>query len=228
MATASNLSQLTRNWIQYLKNNSLVRGSDPETGKLKYLKQPTTQDLLDFFTLQRGFDPEQVRAAIRQVVGNKSAQSAEPGQQKAIGGPKALPAPQQAQPQGQQPQQPQQPARNNSDAEDIPYREVQPGQPPALTGPKRKPRFKYRNKVQEAFHAEQGQGMTLSEEDIEQIFRILLAPKPKAAEPTGDEEPEENPEEVKARRQEIFRQLKKTVREVMTPRQRKALWRALQ
>jgi hypothetical protein len=92
-----------------------------------------------------------------------------------------------------------------------------------LSPPTRKPRFKLRTKgIKEAF--KDNRGYELDEEDVEQIFDILLNNKSsdKAEEPaTGPAEP------AKADNTEVLNKLKRTIRDTMTDEQRKALWRAL-
>jgi hypothetical protein len=62
---ALNLTELTRQWIQHLKNNQIVKGqSDPKTGRLSYNKNPTTQDLIRFLDIKTDFDEEAVRAQL--------------------------------------------------------------------------------------------------------------------------------------------------------------------
>jgi len=232
---ATNITSLTRQWIEFLKINKIVdRQSDPKTGRLKYNRNPNVQELIRFVVRLTDFDEEDVRAAIKAVVGSKNQDTGKP---KALGGPEqsntpALGAPKSSNISTQEPATPATPAAkkySNDNAEDIPFKEPrqEPAQPPALTQ-KKKPRFKYKGpgqdpeRLREAFYDRQG--AELNEDDIKQIFKILLTPKAEPEEP-APEEP--SPEEVVGQKQEYMRKLKQMVREVMTPSQRKALWRAL-
>lgn len=259
---AINITELTRGWIKYLKNNRIVKGtSDPKTGKLIYVKQPNVQNLIKYLRITDEFDEDTIRSTIKKVLSAKMGGGEEPGQEPE--GQKALPGkepgsdvstwqhteitPGQRQekiPQATQATQSQQARKkyNTDDAEDVqvkqpPGRLQGPGTTPRLGAPapspeeppeepRRKPRFKYRNKVQEAFYDRAG--VDLSEEDVEAVFRALLTPQTSEPE-QPDEEPEQerDPNEIKARNQATMRELKQMIREVMTPQQRKALWRAL-
>jgi hypothetical protein len=236
---AINLTSLTREWIQFLKSNQIANSnSDPKTGKLKYNRKPTVQELIRFLDLKTDFDEEDVRKAIRTVVYKKGAGTKAPQDE-----PKALPG---KKPEGdlstwfqnevtpgerQNPATPLQPQDkpkkySNDDAEDIDPTDT--SDPLTLTH-KRKPRFKYKGpgknptRLSEDFYDRQG--VELEEADIKEIFNILLSPKAEPEEPAGEPEPSE--EEKIAKKQEYMRKLKQMVREIMTPPQRKALWRAL-
>ena len=226
----TNLTSLTRQWIEFLKINKIVnRQADPKTARLKYNRNPNVQELIRFVVRLTDFDEEDVKAAIKTVMGSKNQDSGEP---KSLAGPKqatqpetpALGAPKSSNASTQEPA-PSTKKYSNDGAEDIPFKD--PAQPPALTQ-KKKPRFKYKGpgqdpeRLREAFYNRQG--AELSEDDIKQIFKILLTPKAEPEEPSPEEP---SPEEVTGQKQEYMRKLKKMVREVMTPAQRKALWRAL-
>lgn len=67
---ASPKQTLTRNWIQYLKNNQIVAlQSNPKTGALNYKRQPTVTDLTNF--LRKDFDEDQILDAIQTVMAGK-------------------------------------------------------------------------------------------------------------------------------------------------------------
>lgn len=251
---AINLTSLTREWIQFLKNNQIAStNSDPKTGKLKYNRKPNVQELMRFLDLKTDFDEDDVRKAIKTVLSNKGA-GGSAGEPKSLGGPEqpkqpetpALGGPKsdkvstwqhneitpgERQPYAAPVEPPAKPKKySNDDAEDVEFRDTpaRPDEPPALTH-KRKPRFKYRGpgkdpeRLSEDFYDRQG--AELDEADIKEIFRILLSPKAAPEEPAGEQEP--SAEEQMAKKQEYMRKLKQMIREVMTPQQRKALWRAL-
>lgn len=224
---AANLTELTRRWIQFLKNNRIAKGSPDPSGRVAYIRKPRVQELIKFLRISGDYDDKQINASIKQVLNasNNTTQQQEPDQ-KAIGGQKALRAPtstQVAQPEPQQSHQPrpQQKKYDNNDVEDVNFREPGHNDPLALQH-KRKPRFKYRNKVSEAFYDDAG--YELDEDDVVAVFKILTTPAPTEKPP---EEKEKDPNEIKSREQEYMRQMKQIVRDVMTPQQRKALWRAL-
>lgn len=246
---ATNITSLTREWIQFLKNNQIASSnSDPKTGKLKYNRKPNVQELIRFLDLKTDFDEDDVRKAIKTVMSQKGGSAGNPDEPKAIAGPEQPQSPEtpaltgpksdklstwqhsettpgERQSYAEPIDQPAKPKKySNDDAEDAEFRDV-PGTPPALAH-KRRPRFKYRNTkegLNEDFYDRQG--AELDEADIKEIFRILLSPKSEPEEPAGEQEP--SAEEQIAKKQEYMRKLKQMIREVMTPQQRKALWRAL-
>jgi hypothetical protein len=95
------IQDLTRGWIRYVKNMGIVKSaSDPNTGRLTYLRQPNVQDLRTYLKNTGDFNDEAVRNAIVQVLSKKSGAtpgekdntSAEPDDQRAVpNGQKALP-----------------------------------------------------------------------------------------------------------------------------------------
>src|SRR5271165_494779 len=73
-------TELTKDWIQYLKNNRIVAmQSDPETGQLKYKRPATTADLESFLNSTGQFDDEAIKKAIASISGEQPA--AQPGEQ---------------------------------------------------------------------------------------------------------------------------------------------------
>lgn len=241
---AINLTSLTREWIQFLKNNQITSTqSNPKTGKLNYKRKPNVQELIRFFELNTDFEEEDVRKAIKTVVSSKAG--VEPSSSTGAGAP-ALPgkSPEgdlstwqhtevtpgdKKQPLGRSIEPPAKPKKySNDDAEDAEFRDVgdekpRPGQPPALSH-RRKPRFKYRGTgsgLKEDFYDRQG--AELSEQDIKEIFRILLTPKSKSEEPPA----EPASDEVRATKEENLRKVKRLIRDTLTGAQRKALWRML-
>lgn len=245
---AINLTTLTREWIQYLKNNQIASTqSDPKTGKLKYQRKPNVQELIRFLELKTDFDDADVRNAIKTVLSSKGTSTADKPTTPALNAPEKPGTPSLAGPQskdvstwthdemtpGDRPERRNPldaPAKgkkySNDDAEDATYRDVKPGEPPRLT--RKKPRYKHRGDGQEPTRLSEDfydrQGVELDENDIKQIFRILLSPKAEPEEP-APEGP--SPEEVTAKQQEDLRKIKRLIRDTMTPQQRKALWRAL-
>lgn len=239
---ATNLTGLTKDWIQYLKNNRIVSTqSDPKTGRLNYRKNPSATDLMKFLNLKTDFDESAVRQAIKTVLNSKQGQGEEqPKTQE-------LPAPQQGgelststaqhteispgerQSYREPIQAPDTPKKySNDDAEDIAFRE--PGQEYPAIAHKKKPRVKYsdlKKGLREDFYDREG--AELDENDIKQIFKILLTPQAEPEQSTQAEPGQENlsDEEKLVQRQQYMRQLKELIRDAMTPEQRKALWRVL-
>lgn len=71
MASAN--QKLTKDWIQYLKNNQIVElQSNPKTGRLKYKRQPTVTDLTTY--LGKDYDEDAILDAIQQVKGKDAGE----------------------------------------------------------------------------------------------------------------------------------------------------------
>jgi hypothetical protein len=110
--------RLTKEWIQFLKNNQIVSGSDPATGKLHYKKKVTPDMVTQFLETKTDFDEETIAKVIHSVLSNKATSPA----------PDPTPGPEKKK-------------YNNDDAEDIPFREVPrdapavPGKPQQLAAP---------------------------------------------------------------------------------------------
>jgi hypothetical protein len=239
---ATNVTSLTKDWIQFLKNNQIVNlESNPKSGRLSYRRQPTESDLLKFLDVKTDFDQEDVHKAINSILGKKSSKepiaeppTAEPTQP--VSGELTTPGsdistwrhtevtPGEKEPYKSPVEPPEQPKKyTNIGAQDIEFRDTEPAGNKALPPPKRKPRFKYRNKpVTEDFYDRPGK--ELSEKEIKEIFKLLLVPKeePEPETPAGP-----SPEEVTAKKQEDLRKVKRLIRDTMTDNQRKALWRLL-
>ncbi|HEY6436082.1 MAG TPA: hypothetical protein VIY47_05800, partial [Ignavibacteriaceae bacterium] len=225
-------------WIQYLKNNQIINlKSDYASGKLSYKRNPTSSDLLKFLDVHTDIDQKIVKKAIQTVLsqGKPGANvpstwmhdemtPGEPGEDEP-----------RAQQQTRLPSPDRPKKYSNDDAEDVEFRDAgapkdadEPKNgPPALSGPKRKPRFKYRNKpVTEAFYDRPGD--ELSEDQIRAIFKILAsaanAPPEKEEKPA---EPEQSPEEKEAKAAENMNKIRRLIRDKLSPAQRAGLWKAL-
>lgn len=80
----TNVAQLTKQWIQYLKSNQIVsNNSDPKTGDLKYHKKVTVEDVSRFLEVTTDFSPTLIARAINSVMNlpPQQAQRAQPNQQ---------------------------------------------------------------------------------------------------------------------------------------------------
>jgi len=232
--------KLTKDWIQFLKNNQIVAAkSDPNSGKLTYKRKANTNDLIHFLESKTDFDEETIYSAI---------QSALSGSQ---------PEPEQQEPQQQLQQEPQQDqSQDKDDVTDVDYRDVPPDTK-ALPGPqaahggkkagevsqtpdairKRNARsaggqafgqmqkqLKRKGTLKEEFT---DQPVDLSEKNVEDVFSTLASQSQGA----GDEpqQGQEKPQQAKpqANKQANIEKLKKLIKTGMSRSQRKALWKAL-
>lgn len=112
----SDIKTLTRDWIQFLKNNQIVAlNSDPNTGKLQYKKKVTRDILVDFLEAKTDFAEDEINSAIESVLATNSAPKSS-----------ALPAPEETPfkkvDRNSLPQPSQK--RDNSAAADVEYRDV--------------------------------------------------------------------------------------------------------
>lgn len=202
----ADIQSLTRNWIQFLKNNQIVDlKSDPATGKLTYKKKVTSTELTRFLQVKTDYSEEQILNAIRMVLAKNNVNGGAPKLSNTVNTgvatqPAGRPAPKSiAGPRAPAPPAPRR-KYNNDDAEDV----------------------EYKDSVAEALI--DAPGDELSEDDIEQIFRILTSRSPRAAAPPA---PAEDPAQLQAAKEEKIRKIKRLVRDTMSDTQRKALWRAL-
>src|SRR5271165_5581126 len=185
---------LVKDWIQYLKNNKIVAlQSDPESGRLKYIRQPTSQDL-ERFLQSAGIDAEKAKKAIAMVMRKKPPvrTTAEPQPE----------VPPTKQPEPQQTQQPQPEVPPTKQPK--PHYKLQPG-----TTPQGKPKVTYKGLKEEI----QDQApIELSEKDIERVFSLLAPkktkPKPQVMDP--------------AKKQSEMNKLRRIIRDTMTPQQRQS------
>ena len=69
----TDVKRLTKDWIQYLKNNQIVAmNSDSSTGKLSYKKKVTTTNLIQFLEVKSDYDDDAIESAINSVLSKKS------------------------------------------------------------------------------------------------------------------------------------------------------------
>jgi hypothetical protein len=251
------IKPLTRDWIQYLKNNKIVAlQSDPTSGRLNYQRPTTSSDLIEFLLAKTDYSERDIKAAIRAVKGKPGSELALPWQssergisnwmyygmspgkrqeyngeeepqigngQKRLGntpprlGNNSAPAP-----------KPSNKLKYDPDSvSDVDYREV-PNDPPqgpkGLPAPK-KPHFKgYKPKLKEDIRDKRGE--ELSEKDVEAIFKQLVTGAADAeAEKKAASTP--SPDDLRSKKEEDLRKMKRLIRDVMTETQRKTLWRML-
>lgn len=243
-------SELTRNWIQYLKNNRIAAlQSDPKSGKLNYKRKVTVDDVRDYLYNTTEFDKKAIDRAIRSVLkkgasrpdqeapagANVPAVQKQQGSELDTGMSPGNPSPRLPGPQPTRPTRPPSKyAATNQDATDVEPRygpRKQLGQPEEEP-PKEKPRYKSigtkDGKPRLKFVREDftdNPEPELSEKDVETIFKTLSDAGPDMG--SDKEVAQKNqidPQEVKA--QEVEK-LKKVIAKTMTPEQRKQLWDAL-
>ena len=113
---AVDIKRLTRDWIQFLKNNQIVSGTSDPSGKLQYKKKVTADNLSHFLDTKTDFDEETINKVIQSVLSNKAPAPPSAGE----------PAPKQSK------------KYSNDDAEDVPYRDI-PKNAPVANEPPRLP-----------------------------------------------------------------------------------------
>ncbi len=209
---ASN-SRLTKDWIQYLKNNQIVAlKSDPNSGALSYRRPVTVEDLFRFLDSSSNFGEEKIMNAIGMVLTKKGIknqpqklqnQPAAPNQQDDVTDvdykdvPDEPPGPTPGRisnvtdketPQRREPDWWPAPAEQNDSKEKEPKLHTKL-KTPGSAG--QKPRFLYKG-LKEDFQDQQGE--TLDERDVEEVFSSLLSQQTfdtdndeaqPAAQPTG-------------------------------------------
>jgi len=244
--------QLTKSWIQYLKNNQIVDlKSDPNTGKLNYKRSVTASDLSDFLELKTDYTPDQIANAIHMVL-SKKAIGRQPGklQNKPIPSsdlstwhhsemrPGAFP-PKQVGPGQQKIGNKERPALDAplqtkqlghdplADVSDVDYRDI-PDEPKQEKPEGRFKKWLKKKGLREDFREEQG--FELDEKDVEEVFKILSGSQASQQSPDVDNKksvPPVSSEKSPEERAEELNKLKRVIRDVMSDAQRKSLWRAL-
>lgn len=206
---AADKKKLVRDWIQYLKSNQIVAlNSDPETGKLVYKRPVTADDLAKFLESASDFGEEAISAAIHQVLTKSTVNKS--GQKQIQNTPKQKPAPEQPKRLGAPKSGPMSLSHDPNSISDIDYREINEDFGDTVGIP------------------------NLGEDDVEAVIDILSSGSPKAATPPGRTQkkggsttsPETDLKDQQKKEEEV-RKIKRVIRDVMTPAQRKALWRLL-
>lgn len=242
----ADVKSLTKNWIQYLKSNKIVAlNSDPETGKLKYNRPVTSDDVMEFLDVKTDFSPEQVSNAIHMIMARKGLSKQSPKLQS--------PAPKEPgrglstwTHHGMTPAERQPKKMDHGDIIDMPQ----------AAGPESRLKYNPKDVSDIDFKEKSAEDeknsnkkpkrlkeeitdipkFTLDEQDVELLFNILSSG---AVKPNNDnldnernldrskKDKEIDPAEVQARKEEDFRKIKRLIRDVMTDSQRKAFWRML-
>ncbi len=71
---AISVKPLTREWIQYLKNNRIVSlQSDPKSGRLNYQREVTDRDVIEFLLAKTDYSEKEIKSTIRAVKGGSGA-----------------------------------------------------------------------------------------------------------------------------------------------------------
>ena len=212
--------ELLSGWISFLKNNQIVGTiSDPKTGKLNYNKSVTANDISRYLKLTHKFSDATVDNAIATVLHNKPVQqqiSNDTPQQKKFDTTNATDAKVKS------------PSATSASGGKV------AGQlsatPDAIR--KRQSRLAATQQSQQGAAAfskmssQLGKSSTneaitdmpsieLSEQDVEHIFDLLL------------KHHTEQPAAPKVDRTQLFNQIKRSIRDQLSPVQRAALWRAL-
>lgn len=248
------VQDVIKDWVQYLKNNRIISmTSSPKTGRLRYNRKPTTNDVRSFLNLKTDFDESDIETAIRAVLSGRPPEEKKPRHTEKYPvstiepGTRDLstwhyneitPAERPIEPEDDFPVSTKRYRPSDTDdVEDADYNIIDPADQIEyddllkLTHKPmpRKPRFKYRYKTNEDIHDKPN--LELSEKEIRSIFRILVfKSRYNAAQEMGHKaEPVKGPsqEELQLKREEDVRKIKRLIRDVMTEQQRNALWRML-
>ena len=237
-------SNLTKDWIQYLKNNQIAAlQSDPESGRINYKRKVTASDVVNFLQVKTDYDDDAINTAIDKVVGSRQPESNISAQE-----PQAT---------SREPDNnTQQKKYNNSDATDV---EPRYGPRPSLTGPKqalpapaaqtpsKKPHTggKKKGEVSQtptAIRKRQARsnrkaglnedfvdnpGEDLSEKEVESIFKILAGSEKSSQDVSQVGKRNTKLDAQKVRTEEVEK-LKSVISDSMSAEQRKQLWDALQ
>jgi hypothetical protein len=236
-------ANLTKDWIQYLKNNQIAAlQSDPKSGKLNYRRPVLTSDVVNFLQVKTDYDDDKINSAIEKVLGQGT--SGEVAVQSATKPQDAAPG---------QPPQPAQPATKKYDtsgATDVtprygkqpaisppappePAQPTQPTQPTRSGGKikgqvsqspgairKRQARANRKAALREDFKDEPGE--QLSEKQVGMIFNLLGS---ETDQPKAEQSARVDPQQVRI---EEVNKLKRFIRDTLSEQQRMSLWRALQ
>lgn len=206
---AMDYNALIKEWILYLKSNKIASAqSDPKSGRLKYLRKVSVEDLTNFLDYKTDFNKKAIEKAIQSVLKNRPTSN--------------LPATQQAQ-------------QNQKPGSNVPAPSTQP--PVSQQQPKKKkfdtsnatdvePRFGPRRSLPAPSTLEEDivddQGPEIHEKEIEDIFKILTTAAPKT-----DDVNAKKQKLAKVRNTEL-KKLQDVITNTMSPEQRKQLWDELQ
>lgn len=202
--------QLIKNWIQYLKNNQIAgMQSDPKTGKLKYRRPVTADDLYKFLDTTGNFDSDTIKNAIDSVVSKKIPVRTSPEQKS---------APTVAAPIERQPK---------------PHYKLSS---PTHAGQKPKVAYKgLREDIQDFKGAQLDEKDveevfnlldTTQKQDTTPAQSAQQGQQARQGQ-SKQKQPEPPAEKVEAKKQENIKKIKRLIRDTMSPAQRATLWRSL-
>jgi hypothetical protein len=222
---------LTKEWINYLRNNQIISAPDP-SGQLKYKKKITPDIVSRFCELKTDFDEQTISDAIQQVITKKTGNQPEPDQEQEKEKAGAAAFGQMGKQLGARSPQPTQPTNEAAPLSQNPGA-VRKREQRAATAQASKAgagAFGQMGKQLGAAGAAEPKAVEFNEKDVAALFDILAAKDPSAAQaaPTQASAPAQAaPADPVAEKQDKIKRLKRLVRDEMTPEQRKALWRAL-
>lgn len=198
-------NQLIKEWILYLKSNKIASAqSDPKTGKLKYLRKVSVEDLYSFLDYKTDFSRTTIEKAIQSVLKNRPTNNLPSTNVNHASAGVVPPSRQTAT------QQPKQKKYDTSNATDV---EPRYGPRPSLPAP---------GSLTEDIVDDQSP--ELHEKDVEAIFKILTTAKSK---PKTDNVAAKQ-KKMSAVRNTELKKLQEVISKTMTPAQRKQLWDKLQ
>lgn len=250
-----NTKTLTKEWIDYLRNNQIITHQSDPSGQLEYKKKITTDIISRFCKLKTDFDEQVINDAIQKVISKKTGIAQEPDQEQSREKSASGAFGQMSQHLGTQTQPPtptneattlsqspdairkrEQRARAAQSSNAFGQMSQQLGgdtQQPT-TNPKAKPGANaFSQMSQQLGNANKSLPKTVefNEKDIELLFNILTASspaaKPSAPSPAADNNSPPQQPDTEEDKQNKIKRLKRLVRNEMTPQQRKSLWNAL-
>lgn len=228
--------QLIKDWIQYLKNNQIVAlQSDPKSGKLKYNRPVSADDITKFLETKTDYSADEISYVIDQVISKK-------GSTPDTSDNKTFPPPAPSTP---APSQPSQDSKDNfmgnriespmpkrkynyDDVTDIePKYKTTDTTPRALPAPRKREKDNELLRLKEAIRDKSGP--TLDEKDVEEVFKILSSIKRKKQSDQSGDTTQSTPRAPKSDETKVeeINKIKRLVRDSFSTSQRKALWRAL-
>jgi hypothetical protein len=244
--------QLTKDWIQYLKNNRIVAmQSDPKTGLLNYKRPATTADLKKFLSSTGQFDDEAIEKAIASISGEQQPQQPQPqkkpGDRKVSMRSRGAKAFKNMAKQLGESQQPsfKQIYEEISDLGSVGAKRAATHQKQDVARNygasvkggdysdkiKKEPEQKKPEQPPQDNIFKDEKGTEIHEKDVEKVFSMLGKGKQPglAGDKQGVEQGQrkEDPEKEQAKKIEEMNKIKHIIRDTMTPQQRKSLYRAL-
>ena len=193
------IRQLTKEWITYLKTNSIVELTPDRSGNLIYRSQPTTDTLITFFDLKTDFDKEEYMSAMAAVLGKRFQSSTFYSDNQSSLGNNTVPQI------GNKPQ---------TGLSTWKHTEMRPGKRPTNRVANDAEDIEVKPKrINEAF--KEPRTIQVKEDEVLEIFRMLVNGGVKVQQKKSTLD------------QESVNKLKSIIRNSLTPSQRKYLWQQL-